>query len=112
MSATEETPLQCKLTDQNFTAVATLHSGGRRRVTVTGQLSCPTTGFRLRLERDNAGINPPPNELVLKVVEENPDGVVPPVLTTTEISDYFDVKPEVDTVVIRNIDTRIPVKDE
>ncbi|MFI1927168.1 MULTISPECIES: hypothetical protein [unclassified Streptomyces] len=112
MSATEENPLQCQLTAENFAAVATLHSGGRRRVTVTGRLSCPTAGFKLRLDLDNAGVNPQPNELVLKVIEEKPSGVVPPVLTETDVSDYFPVKPEVDTVVIRNLRIRVPVKDE
>ncbi|MFF9013789.1 hypothetical protein ACF09C_12590 [Streptomyces sp. NPDC014870] len=111
MSATEETSLQCTLKEENFTAVASLHSGGRRRVTVTGRLTCPSTDFRLRLEPENPGINPQPNELVLKVVEEEPTGTVLPVLTETEVSDYFPVSPEVDTVVIRNLGISIPVKD-
>ncbi|MEU4272793.1 hypothetical protein [Streptomyces sp. NPDC026092] len=109
MSATEETPLQCTLKEENFTAVASLHSGGRRRVTVTGRLTCPTTGFGLRLELDNPGVNPQPNELVLKVVEDEPSGVVQPVLTETDVSDYFPVKPEVDTVIIRNLGIKVPV---
>ncbi|MFG2984526.1 hypothetical protein ACGFYQ_25245 [Streptomyces sp. NPDC048258] len=115
MSATEENSLQCELTAENFTAVATLLSDGRRKVTVKGRLSCPSTGFKLRLDYGNPGVNPQPNELVLKIVEKKPDGVVPPVLTETEVSsddDDFMVKPEVDTVVIRNLDIIVPVKDE
>ncbi|WP_328925470.1 hypothetical protein OG429_12990 [Streptomyces sp. NBC_00190] len=112
MSAAEKKSLQCELTRDHFTAVATMHGTEGRRVTVTGQLSCPSIGFTLHLEKDDPGINPQPNELVLKVVEEKPDGVVPPVLTDTEVSGYFPVKPEVDTVVIRNLDITVPVKDE
>ncbi|MFD5554468.1 hypothetical protein ACFWIA_11590 [Streptomyces sp. NPDC127068] len=113
MSTTEDqgSPLRCELTTDDFTALATLHSGGRRRVTVTGHLSCPSTGFTLRLEPGNPGTPPQPNELVLRIVEEEPDGSVLPVLTETEASGYFEVTPEVDTVVIRNLDLRVPVKD-
>ncbi|MFD3946388.1 hypothetical protein [Streptomyces sp. NPDC058579] len=112
MSAKEETPLQCTLKEENFTAVASLHSGGRRRVTVTGRLTCPTPGFTLRLELDNPGVNPQPNELVLKVVEVEPSEDVTLVLTETEVSDYFPVKPEVDTVIIRNLGISIPVEGQ
>ncbi|MFF2020224.1 hypothetical protein ACFVW2_00220 [Streptomyces sp. NPDC058171] len=113
MSTTEDrvSLLRCELTTDDFTAVATLHSGGRRRVTVTGHLSCPSTGFALSLAKGNPGINPQPNELVLRIVEKEPDDPVNPVITETEASGYFEVTPEVDTVVIRNLDLRVPVKD-
>ncbi|MFG2989991.1 hypothetical protein ACGFZK_12010 [Streptomyces sp. NPDC048257] len=121
MSATEENPLhtpeekiQCELKSENFTAVAALRSDGRRKVTVTGRLSCPSAGFKLRLETDNPGFNPKPNVLVLKVVEEEPDGVVVPVVTETEVSQDssdFLVGPEKDTIEIRTLRIYFPIAD-
>ncbi|GAQ69201.1 hypothetical protein ACKI1I_01105 [Streptomyces turgidiscabies] len=111
MSTEQKKALQCKVTADNFTATATMHSGSRRRVTVRGSLTCPTEGFKLSLETDNPGTPGDPHVLVLKVVEKEPNGVSLPVLTETEVSGYFPVTPEVEAVEIRTLHITVPVKN-
>jgi hypothetical protein len=48
--------------------------GEKRRLRVTGDCMCTSTGHRLRLAYGNPGINPDPEVIILNLTVQEPDG--------------------------------------
>ncbi|MGR4882194.1 hypothetical protein ACIPUC_22745 [Streptomyces sp. LARHCF249] len=114
MASTEQHgSLQCSGSEQHFTAVVSHEGYGAgedgRLVTIDGTLSCPLPEFQLGLERDNPGINPDPEILVLKLVETRPTGTVAQVVTETKVHGEFRIDSRVERVWIRNLDVTVPL---
>jgi hypothetical protein len=63
------------------------------------------------LEPDNEGIWDDPTLLVLKLVEQEPDGVTAEVITPVDVEGGFDIPQTVTRVDIRNIDISLAITD-
>ena len=99
----------CDWDTDSFTATAS-YTGENRLIRVRGTGTCPQGGYQARLEADNPGINPQPNELVLRIQEDAPE-LGTDALTPISIDDVVDASDQVDTVVIRALELRLPVSE-
>jgi hypothetical protein len=100
---------RCTWDPSTFTATA-IYTGENRLIRVRGSGTCPTGGFSAELVADNAGINPDPSELVVRIEETAPD-VGPDVLSPLDVDSTFEVDFGVHYVVVRALDLRIDVKE-
>jgi hypothetical protein len=92
--------MDCTCTSDDFAATAT-RTDGKRTLRVEGRCECPRTGYRLRLEPGNPGIDPQPQEVVLQLVETSPDFAAT-VMTPTEVDPYeTEIGDEAERVEIR-----------
>jgi hypothetical protein len=89
----------CRCEESRFGAAA-VEKDGRRTLHVAGTCECPTAGYSLKLEADNPGAVPHPEDVVLRLVERRPD-VGEEVITPTPVSYVTDIGSEASRVVIR-----------
>lgn len=75
-------------------------TGENRLLHVAGTCDCPTTGYTLRLEHDNPGINPDPTLVVLRLVEKAPE-LGENTMTPTPVEFETEISNEATTVVVR-----------
>lgn len=101
--------LTCDWDAGSFRATA-IYTGENRLIRVQASGTCPRGGYEVRLEPDNPGIHPEPSELVLRIVEDAPE-IGTDVLTPINLDDYTEASQEVNTVVIRELDLRLPVTE-
>ena len=85
---------------ETFKAVLIKHSHYKEELSVTGDVTEPTTGWTVKLERaEPQGINP--RILLLKLVEQAPTGIAGDVVTTHHVKYEEDpVKGNYDQVTI------------
>jgi hypothetical protein len=102
----------CRCAESSFGATAIAREG-RRTLHVDGACECRTTGYSLKLEADNPGAVPHPEDVVLRLVERRPD-VGEEVITPTQVSYVAEIGYEASRVVIRVQDAEplsIPIKE-
>jgi uncharacterized Zn finger protein (UPF0148 family) len=89
------------LTAHDFQLEVTSREGDRMTYRVTGQITCPTTGYRFELEPTNEGINPSDESAALALRTTEPDGPVVEVITEEVVSGTFDDSAKLRTVGVR-----------
>jgi hypothetical protein len=102
----------CRCEESSF-GVTAIEREGRRTLHVGGACECPTTGYSLKLEADNPGAVPHPEDVVLRLVERCPD-VGEEVITPTQVSYVAEIGYEASRVVIRVPDAEplsIPIEE-
>ncbi|GHG67874.1 hypothetical protein [Streptomyces griseocarneus] len=102
----------CNYKAENFSATAYRGAKGGRRVAVEGYGSCPTPGFGLTLELASPPLVPTPDTLHINLVEKEPDGTVPQVVTETRVEGDFEITDEMEKVLIRNLDITVPITEK
>jgi hypothetical protein len=89
----------CRCEESSFRATA-IEREGRRTLHVNGACECPTTGYALKLEADNPGVVPHPEDVVLRLAEQRPD-VGEDAITPTQVSYVAEIGYDASRVVIR-----------
>jgi hypothetical protein len=103
------TTAECIWDPSTFAATA-IYTGENRIIKIEGSGTCPTTGWTHQLEEDNPGINPDPDELVVRIVSSKPD-IGGDALTDTTVEGFFEVQGGESWVVLRALDLRLAVKE-
>ena len=98
----------CTWDPSTFSARA-IYTGENRIIRVDGSGTCRSGGWVHELEADNAGINPDPTELVLRIVSTPPEFGTD-VITDVTVQGFFEEQ-SVSAVVIRALDLRVEVQE-
>jgi hypothetical protein len=91
--------MACQCDEHGFKADAQ-PTGENILLHVTGTCTCPQTGYELSLEPGNPGINPQPDQVVLRLVESAPS-VGGMVMTPTTVDFTTEISADAKRVTIR-----------
>lgn len=105
----------CECDEKDFEATVR-ETGQGRQLSVRGTCTCPETGYELKLEPDNPGIVPHPEEVVLKLVTVSPEAGEE-TMTVTPVQEFKTlIGLEAESVVIRHAGNsgsfRLPIRPE